>query len=143
MLEFRSGGRRVSQNEFLENLKNEAIEAGLKQLEERVHAAAASIIDPETGKHADVFVRRRSPTELTLRTHGSPAFVRELEKRLGLEAGSIETMSPQTTNDVPRVYLAHASEDHETLAKPLAESLMSIAFQPEGPNEPIYLHAVV
>jgi hypothetical protein len=62
-------------------------------LEQQVHDAAASIIDPETGKHAEVFVRRRSPTELTLRTHGSPAFVRELEKRLGVETGSIETMS--------------------------------------------------
>ena len=78
MLEFRSGGRRVSQNKFFENLQNEAIEAGMKQLEQRVHDAAASIIDPETGKHAEVFVRRRSPTELTLRTHGSPAFVCEL-----------------------------------------------------------------
>jgi hypothetical protein len=87
MLEFRSGGRRVSQNEFLENIKNEAIEAGMKQLEQQVHDAAASIIDPETGKHAEVFVRRRSPTELTLRTRGSPAFVRELEKRLGVEEG--------------------------------------------------------
>jgi hypothetical protein len=42
MLEFRSGGRRVSQNEFFENLQNEAIEAGMKQLEQRVHDAAAS-----------------------------------------------------------------------------------------------------
>jgi hypothetical protein len=125
MLEYRSGGQRVSQSEFLENIKNEAMEAGLKRLEQQVHAAAASIVDPETGKHAEVFVRRRSPTELTLRTRGSPAFVRELENRLGVEAGSIETMGPQATNDVPRVYLAHASEDHETLAKPLAESLMA------------------
>ncbi|MGM5022148.1 toll/interleukin-1 receptor domain-containing protein [Tardiphaga sp. 367_B4_N1_1] len=125
MLEFRGGGRRVSQNAFFENLQNEAIEAGMKQLEQQVHDTAASIIDPETGKHAEVFVRRRSPTELTLRTHGSPAFVRELEKRLGVEAGSIETMSTQTTNDVPRVYLAHASEDHDTLAKPLAQALMA------------------
>ena len=125
MLEFRSGGRRVSQSEFLENLKNEAIEAGLKQLEQRVHAAAASIIDPETGKHADVFVRRRSPTELTLRTRGSPPSSANSKSASVVEAGSIETMSPQATNDVPRVYLAHASEDHETLAKPLAEALMA------------------
>lgn len=125
MLEFRSGGRRVSQQEFFENLKNEGIEAGMKQLEERVYAAAASIVDPETGKHAEVFVRRRSPTELALRTRGSPAFARELEKRLGVDAGSIETMSAQTMPDVPRVYLAHASEDHETLARPLAQTLMA------------------
>ena len=125
MLEFRSGGRRVSLDQFFENLKNEAIEAGMNQLEQRAHAAAASIVDPETGKHADVFVRRRGPTQLILRTRGSPAFARELEKRLGVDTGSIETMSTQATPDVPRVYLAHASEDHETLAKPLAEVLMA------------------
>jgi hypothetical protein len=97
----------------------------MKQLERRVHAAAASIVDPETGKHAAVFVRRRSPTELILRTQGSPAFARELEKRLGVETGSIETMSTQPPSEVPRVYLAHASEDHDALAKPLAETLMA------------------
>jgi hypothetical protein len=60
-----------------------------------------------------------------LRRRGSPAFARELEKRLGVDTGSIETMSTQATSDVPRVYLAHASDDHETLAKPLAEALMA------------------
>jgi hypothetical protein len=125
MLEFQSGGRRVSQDQFFEDLKNEAIEAGMKQLEQQFHDLAASIIDPETGKHAEVFVRRHGPTELTLRTRGSSAFARELEKRLGVEEGSIETMSTPAANDVPRVYLAHASEDHETLAKPLAESMMA------------------
>ena len=34
-------------------------------------------------------------------------------------------MTTAAANDVPRVYLAHASEDHDTLAKPLAESLMA------------------
>jgi TIR domain len=125
MLEFRSGGRRVSQDEFFENLKDEAIEVGMKELERRAHAAAASIVDPETGKHADVFVRRRGPTQLILRTRGSAAFARELERRLGVDTGSIETMSTQAAPDVPRVYLAHGSEDHETLAKPLAEALMA------------------
>jgi len=62
MLEFRSGGRRLSQKEFFENLENQAIEAGMKQLEKRIHDAASSIIDPETGKHAEVFLRRTSPT---------------------------------------------------------------------------------
>src|SRR5258708_17046373 len=121
MLEFRSGGRRVSLDQFFENLKNEAIEAGMKELEQRAHAAAASIIDPETGKHADVFVRRCGPTQLILRTRGSPAFARELEKRLGVDTGSIETMSAPAIPDVPPVYLAHWSDDHETLSKPLAD----------------------
>lgn len=125
MLEFRSGGRRVSQNEFFENMTNQAIEAGLKQLEQRIHDAVASIVDPETGVHAEVFVRRTGQTGLVLTTRGSPAFARELEKCLGVDEGSVETMAKETANDVPRVYLAHASEDHEKLAKPLAQALMA------------------
>jgi TIR domain len=125
MLEFRSGGRRVSQNELFDIMKRQALEAGMTALEERVRTAAASIIDPETGKHAQVFVRRRGETQLILRTRGSAAFARELETRLGVATGSIETMTTQSSDDVPRVYLAHASEDHDTLAKPLAEGLIA------------------
>ena len=97
----------------------------MKELEQRIHAAAASIINPETGKYAEVFVRRTGETRLTLHTRGSPAFARELERRVGIDAGSIETMSTAPDDNVPRVYLAHASEDHATLAKPLAERLMA------------------
>jgi hypothetical protein len=125
MFEFRSGGRRVSSDEFVENLKREAIDQGMTELEQRIHAAAASIVDPETGKHTEVFVRRRGETQLTLRTRGSPAFARELEKRVGMVTGSIEPMSTLADDDVPRVYLAHASEDHAALAQPLAKRLMA------------------
>jgi hypothetical protein len=59
MLEFRSGGRRVSSDKFFENLQEQAIEVGMKQLEQQVHDAAASIVDPETGKHAEVCARPR------------------------------------------------------------------------------------
>jgi hypothetical protein len=34
-------------------------------------------------------------------------------------------MTIQSSDDVPRVYLAHASEDHDTFAKPLAERLIA------------------
>jgi hypothetical protein len=131
MLEFRSGGRRVSQNEFFENLKRQAIQSAMKELQQRAYGAAASIIDPETGKHADVFVRQRDETSLILSTSGSPAFARELEKRLGIAVGSIETSTSdaiaigEEMDIIPRLYLAHASEDHDTLAKPLAEKLMA------------------
>lgn len=125
MLEFRSGGRRVSSDEFIENLKREAIDQGMTQLEQRIYDAAASIVDSETGKHAEVFVRRTGETQLTLQTSGSPAFARELERVVGLDTGSIETTSTAPADNVPRVYLAHASEDHATLAKPLAERLMA------------------
>jgi hypothetical protein len=125
MLEFRSDGRRVSEDEFFKSLTQQAIEAGMAELEKRIHAAAASIIDPETGKHAEVFVRWRGETALVLSTRGSSAFACELEKRLGLDAGAIHSASPHMTPDARRVYLAHASEDHESLAKPLAARLMA------------------
>jgi hypothetical protein len=38
----------------------------MQQLEQRAHAAAVSIVDPETGKHANVFVRR-GPTQSSAR----------------------------------------------------------------------------
>jgi hypothetical protein len=125
MLEFSSGGRRVSPDEFFEDLKREAIDQGMKEFEEQIYAAAASIVDPETGKHAEVFVRRTGELQLVLQTSGSAAFARELERVVGLETDSIETMSTVPGDSVPRVYLAHASEDHVTLAKPLAEHLMA------------------
>lgn len=125
MLEFHSGGRRVSSDEFVEQLKREAIESAMRELEERAHGAAASIIDPETGKHASVFIRRSGETSFIISTRGSTAFARELEKRLGVEQGSITSMTESSKAGVPRVYLAHASEDHETLARPLAERMMA------------------
>ena len=125
MLEFRSGGRRVSSDEFFENLKREGINQGMKELEQRIHAAAVSVVDPETRKHADVFVRRTGETQLTLHMRGSPAFACELERHVGIDTGSIETMNKAADDNVPRVYLAHASEDHATLANPLAERLIA------------------
>ena len=125
MFEYRSGGRRVSQQEFFRKLQADVVEAGMKELEQRAHAAAASIVDPETGKHAEVFVRRNGSTSLTLRTSGSAAFARELEKRLTVETGSIETTPMSVHKNVPHVYLAHASEDHDTLAKPLANAMLA------------------
>lgn len=125
MFEFRSGGRRVSSDEFFESLKRQAIEQGMSEFEQRIHAAAASIVDPETGKHAEVFVRRTGETKLILRTRGSPAFAHELERRLGMEIGSVETGSMTEAEGVPLVYLAHASEDHDSLAKPLAERFIA------------------
>ena len=136
MLEFSSGGRRVSQKEFFENLERQAIDAAMKQLEEKIYAAASSIIDPETGKHAEVFITRPDDTHILLRTRGSPAFARELEKRLDLSEGSITTGASDSSNEQampdntpPRLYLAHASEDHHTLARPLAEKLMAAGIQ--------------
>lgn len=125
MIEYKSGGRRVSADQFFENLKTQAIESAMQELEVRARGAAASIIDPETGKHAEVFVRREDATNLIVSTKGSPAFARELERRLGMTTGTIETKGAKSPAEVPVLYLAHASEDHETLARPLAERMMA------------------
>jgi hypothetical protein len=62
---------------------------------DRIRGAAASIIDPATGKHADVFVHR-SGDRIIVTTQGSPEFARELEKRLGLDANEISSIGDQT-----------------------------------------------
>lgn len=119
-IEFTKDGRRVSKKAFFKGMLDDAIELGMRQLEESAHATASSIVDPETGKHAEVIVRRTGKESLQLLTNGSPAFARELERRLGIESGDVET----TLNDSPTVYLAHASENKEELALPLAIKLI-------------------
>lgn len=119
MLEFRRNGRTVSAQGFVEGLEQDVIEAALLEFEKRVHRIASSIVDPETGKHADIFVRRKGKEGLILRTSGSAVYARELERRLGAETGSIESTDNQAL-ETPRVYLAHASEDKDSFARPLA-----------------------
>jgi hypothetical protein len=43
IIEYRSGGRRVSVDRFFESLKMQAIESAMQELEVRVRGAAASI----------------------------------------------------------------------------------------------------
>jgi hypothetical protein len=123
-LEFRQGGRCVSQKQFFDGIEKQLVEKALAAMEEKYHGIAAAIIDPATGKHAEVFVRRTGKGSLAISTAGSPAYARELERRLNLREGEVKTTT-QTAGSTPRVYLAHASEDHETLARPLAEQLMA------------------
>lgn len=122
-IKFQSNGRNVSREEFFNNIRDKALDIGLGQLEERVHGKAASIVDPETGKHADVFVVRTEKSGVAIHTKGSPAFARLLEERLGVEAGTVKTSSSDPKPTL--IYLAHASEDHGSIARPLAEFLMS------------------
>ena len=68
------------------------LDSAFAELEEKVRGAASSIIDPETGKHADVFVRRNGDEGLIIRTKGSSSFARELEKRLGVDQGAVKSM---------------------------------------------------
>lgn len=126
MLEYRNTrGQRVSADEFFKDIERRALDVAFAKLEERAHGAAASIVDPETGRHADVFVRRKGDKGVVLATKGSPAFARELERRLGVEQGTIMTEQAADNTATPVVYLAHASVDKEALARPLAERLMA------------------
>lgn len=123
-LEFRQGGRRVSQKQFFDGIEKQMVEKALAAMEEKYHGIAAAIVDPATGKHAEVFIRRTDKHSLAVSTAGSPAYARELERRLGLREGEVKS-TVQTAGSPPRVYLAHASEDHYTLARPLAERLLA------------------
>jgi hypothetical protein len=122
--EYRSGGRRVSADQFWKNFSAKAIDMAMAELEARARGAAASIVDSETGRHAAVFGRRVGE-RIVLRTDGSQAFARELERRLGVDKGTIETVRTSPKPGAPHVYLAHASEDKDSLARPLAERLMA------------------
>jgi hypothetical protein len=123
--EYRSGGRRVSKTRFWGNIRQKMIDQAFEKMEERAQGAAASIVDPETGKQSVVFVRRKGNEGHVLSTQGSPSFARELERRLGVNKGTIETVNGLGGEETPCVYLAHASEDHETIARPLAEQMMA------------------
>lgn len=124
MIEFRSGGRRVTAKQFTDGLKDQVMANAMKAVEDRIHAAASSLVDPDTDKHAEVIVRQIGGDRLSLQTSGSQAFARELERRLQLSVGEVQSVADSVPN-TPRVYLAHASEDHETLARPLSEKLMA------------------
>jgi hypothetical protein len=121
-LEFRRGGRKVSQKDFFKGLGEELIDNALESYADELHGRAASVVDPETGKHAAVFVRRVGRETLTIHTSGSPGFARALEERLGLNKGEVHGVNEPVTRE-RLVYLAHATED-KRLAKPLAEGLV-------------------
>ena len=121
VLDYRIKGRKVSARDFFKHVGNEGIKQAMDYMDDKIHAAAASIIDPETGKHAEVIIRRTGRESMVLTTNGSPAFARELERRLGRPVGSIQLSGSQG----PVVYLAHATEDKKALADPLARILMA------------------
>ena len=89
---------------------------------DRIKGAAASIIDPATGKHADVFVHRAGD-RIIMTTQGSPEFARELEKRLGLEENAVMSRESPVVS-TPKLYFAHASEN-KGVAKPLANRMVA------------------
>lgn len=121
-LEFRRGGRKVSQRDFINGLEEDLIDRAFSSYAEELHGKASSVVDPDTGKHVAVFVRKVGRESLTVHTNGSPGFARALEERLGLNIGEVHGVNEPATRE-RLVYLAHATEDKH-LAKPLAEGLV-------------------
>jgi hypothetical protein len=119
---FRRGGRKMSQKAFFKGIMDDTLDRIMDAYAEELHGKAASVVDPETGKHAPVFVRRIGEQGWTIHTTGSPVFARALEQRLGLNKGEVHGMN-EPANRERLVYLAHASED-KGMVKPLAEGLM-------------------
>jgi len=124
MIKITHGGRPFDPKRFADGLKANAVEIGMQAIERKARGAASSIVDPETGRHADVFVDRLPGNAVAIRTTGSPAFARLIEKRLGVGAGEMEVMNAADGAAHPRVYLAHASED-KPMVRPVAEYLMA------------------
>lgn len=117
-------GRPFNVKQFGDDLRKAGLELGMKAIEEKARGASATIVDPETGKHADVFVDRMPDNKVSIRTNGSPAFARLVEERLGIGAGNVKIMNASDATEHPRVYLAHASED-KAIVRPVAEYLMA------------------
>ena len=123
MIKITHNGRPFNAKRFGEEIRAKAIELGMTALEEKARGAASSIVDPETGRYADVFVDRLPGNGVALRTTGSSAFARLLEQRLGIGAGEVIVMNVADGAPHPRVYLAHASDD-KPVVRPIAEYLM-------------------
>lgn len=58
MIRIKQGGRPFDPKRFADDLTAQALEMGMQAIEEKARGAASSIVDPETGRHADVFVDR-------------------------------------------------------------------------------------
>jgi hypothetical protein len=121
-IEFRRGGLKMSQDSFFTGIMEDALEEVMSSYGDELHGKAASVVDPDTGKHVPVFVRRIGKKGWAVHTSGSPAFARALEQRLGLNKGEVHGMN-EPANRERLVYLAHASED-KAMVKPLTEGLM-------------------
>jgi hypothetical protein len=117
-------GRPFKAKTFMMDIEKQGIELGMQAIEAKARGAASSIVDPETGTHAEVFVDRQPGNRVALRTKGSPAFARLLEKRLGVQAGEVESIEVAAGTVAPKVYLAHATED-KPIVRPVAEYLMA------------------
>jgi TIR domain len=121
-IEFRRGGRKVSQKDFLRGITEDVLARAMDAGVEKLHGQMASVVDPETGKHAPVFVRKIGTQGWIIQTSGSPAYARALEQRLGLNQGDVQVINESEKREA-RVYLAHAHED-KAIVEPIARGLM-------------------
>lgn len=122
MMKITHNGRPFDAKRFAKELNDKGLELGMQALEDKARGAAASIVDPETGKRADVFVDRVPDHGVVIRTTGSQEFARILEDRLGVDRGSVKVVG--RSSGPPVIYLAHATED-KAMVRPLAEFLMA------------------
>ena len=124
MIKLTHNGRPFDAKRFAAEIEAKAIELGMQAITEKARGAASSIVDPETGRYADVFVDRLPGNKVAIRTTGSPAFARLVEDRLGVEPGKVQIVNAADGAPHPKVYLAHASED-KARVRPIAEYLMA------------------
>ena len=124
MIKLTHNGRPFDAKRFGEELERKGIELAMTALVDKARGAAATIVDPETGRHADVFVDRTAGNKVMVRTREPPAFARLLEERLGVGIGEVKVAGPVDAAERPRVYLAHATED-KAMVRPIAEHLMA------------------
>lgn len=97
-----------------------AIAKAVEVMIERGRAAAASMVDPQTGAHPLVFAWKAPPKSVRITTSGSDEFALALETRLDRD----RSRGHDGTETQPVVYFAHASED-KAAARPIAEHLMA------------------
>lgn len=113
-------GRPFDAQRFGSDLREKLLSRALEVMTERGRAAAASLVDPETGQRPLVFAWKTPPAGVRITTAGSEAFAMALEMRLDRNRrepgeGAVE---------IPVVYFAHASED-KSAARPIAEHLLA------------------
>jgi hypothetical protein len=97
-----------------------ALAKAVEVMIEHGRAAAASMVDPETGHHPLVFAWKAPPKSVRITTSGSDQFALALETRLDRN----RRKGHDGTDAPPVVYFAHASED-KAVARPIAEHLMA------------------
>lgn len=118
---FTLNGRPVSGREIFGKAVSDLAEKALAKRAQQLHAKAASVVDPDTGKHGTVFLRKTGDGHWSIFTRGSPAYMRAVRERLGVDAGKIRDMD-EPAQPRRQVYLAHATED-KAVAEQLARGL--------------------